>query len=139
MQAPQIPIDEKKRLRELTTLCILDTLPEERFDRITRLAARFLRVPMALVSLVDSRVQWFKASHGLSVSESPRTISFCAEELATLTDVTGTQVLGLGCPHPVASSANAATRRMPTADLRMTLQRGQRDSTRSRSVCRHPR
>jgi diguanylate cyclase (GGDEF)-like protein len=81
VQAPQLPIDEKKRLRELTTLCILDTLPEERFDRITRLAARAFRVPIALVSLVDRERQWFKSKQGLGATETGRNVSFCGHAI----------------------------------------------------------
>ncbi|MEX2333937.1 MAG: EAL domain-containing protein, partial [Pseudohongiella sp.] len=54
--------DESKRLRVLHSLNILDTLPDERFDRITRLAARLFRVPVALFTLVDANRQWFKSS-----------------------------------------------------------------------------
>ena len=61
MQTPPIPLDEKIRLHALTTLCVLDTLPEERFDRVTRLATRALGVPISLVSLVDRERQWFKS------------------------------------------------------------------------------
>jgi diguanylate cyclase (GGDEF)-like protein len=81
VQTPPIPIDETCRLRELTTLCILDTLPEERFDRVTRLAARALGVPIALVSLVDRDRQWFKSRQGLDASETGRNISFCGHAI----------------------------------------------------------
>ena len=80
IEAPRPP-DEAARLRALHDLGVLFTPAEERFDRVTRLAARFLRVPMALVSLVDSRVQWFKASHGVRATETPRAISFCAHAI----------------------------------------------------------
>jgi diguanylate cyclase (GGDEF)-like protein len=60
---------------------MLDTLPEERFDRITRLAARIFDVPMALVSLVDADRQWFKSRHGLDATETPREISFCGHAI----------------------------------------------------------
>ena len=79
MQAPPTPIDETQRLRSLTTLCILDTLPEERFDRITRLACRAFGVPIALVSLVDRERQWFKSKQGLAACETSRQISFCVK------------------------------------------------------------
>jgi diguanylate cyclase (GGDEF)-like protein len=78
MTAAPMPADEARRVRALHDLGVLFTPAEERFDRITRLAARFLRVPMALVSLVDSRVQWFKAAHGVRAAETPREISFCS-------------------------------------------------------------
>lgn len=81
LQTPLAPIDETQRLRALTTLCILDTLPEERFDRITRLACRALSVPIALVSLVDRHRQWFKSHQGLDACETSRHISFCGHAI----------------------------------------------------------
>lgn len=56
---------------------VLDTAPEERFDRIAELAAAYFKVPIALVSLVDSDRQWFKACIGLPVRETPREWAFC--------------------------------------------------------------
>jgi diguanylate cyclase (GGDEF)-like protein len=81
VQIPPIPIDETSRLQALTTLCILDTLPEERFDRITRLATRALSVPIALVSLVDRDRQWFKSKQGLGACETSRHTSFCGHAI----------------------------------------------------------
>src|SRR5580658_9914569 len=81
MQVPRIPLDETKRLRALTTLCLLDTLPEEKFDRITRLASRTFNVPIALVSLVDRDRQWFKSKQGLDTCETSRKISFCGHAI----------------------------------------------------------
>jgi diguanylate cyclase (GGDEF)-like protein len=81
MQAPRIPADETKRLRSLTTLCLLDTLPEEKFDRVTRLACRTFNVPIATVSLVDRDRQWFKSRQGLDVCETSRTLSFCGHAI----------------------------------------------------------
>ena len=79
MEKPRIPEDEAGRIAALRRLALLDTPPEERFDRITRLAARFFQVPIALVSLVDSERQWFKSRFGIDVSETPREISFCGQ------------------------------------------------------------
>jgi diguanylate cyclase (GGDEF)-like protein len=73
-----LPPDEATRVRALHELGLLFTPAEERFERITRLAARVLRVPMTLISLLDSSVAWFKASHGVRATETPRAISFCA-------------------------------------------------------------
>lgn len=61
------PDNETARLDALCALNLLDTAPEECFDRITRLAARFFDVPIVVVSLVDSERQWFKSRHGLAV------------------------------------------------------------------------
>lgn len=74
----QPPADESARLAALHGLGILDTPTEERFDRLTRIAAAALDVPVALVSLVDSDRQWFKSSFGLDFRETPRELSFCA-------------------------------------------------------------
>jgi len=76
-----IPQDEAKRLEALRSLEMLDTPPEERFDRVTRLASRLFKVPIALVSLIDGNRQWFKSAQGLTVSETPRAISFCGHAI----------------------------------------------------------
>lgn len=80
IKAP-IPPNESERLTALRALKILDTPPEERFDRITRLASRLFDMPIAYVALVDADRQWFKSSCGLSASETPRDISFCGHTI----------------------------------------------------------
>jgi len=90
MDAPLLK-DEEYRIQTLRDLEILDTPPEERFDRITRLAQILFDVPIALVSLVDTNRQWFKSCAGLSVRETPRSLSFCShaiyqQELMTIND-----------------------------------------------------
>ena len=81
MKKPCIPQDEESRLKALRSLNILDTPPEERFDRYTRMAKRMFGVPIALVSLVDENRQWFKSCFGLPVRETPRDISFCGHAI----------------------------------------------------------
>ncbi len=81
MQPPATPPDEPKRLEALRALNILDTPPEPRYDRITRLAQRFFQVPIVLVSLVDADRQWFKSRQGLAAAETPRNISFCGHAI----------------------------------------------------------
>ncbi len=81
MLVPPTPSNESARLDTLRALHILDTPPEERFDRLTRLAKRLFDVPIALVSLVDANRQWFKSSVGLTASETPRDVSFCAHAI----------------------------------------------------------
>lgn len=81
MKEPDLPQDEQKRLEALRALEVLDTPSEERFDRLTRMAKRMFDVPIALVSLVDQRRQWFKSCIGLDVRETPRSISFCGHAI----------------------------------------------------------
>ncbi|MGA7179349.1 MAG: sensor domain-containing diguanylate cyclase [Thiobacillaceae bacterium] len=81
MKSPDIPEEEEARLKTLRSLNILDTPQEERFDRLTRMAKRMFGVPIALVSQVDENRQWFKSCVGLSVSETPRDISFCGHAI----------------------------------------------------------
>lgn len=76
-----LPVNEDQRLATLREYRILDTAPDERFDRLTAFAADLFGVPVALISLIDSERQWFKSHHGLPVSESPRSISFCAHTI----------------------------------------------------------
>ena len=81
MIKPPTPVDELLRLETLRNLKILDTDPEERFDRITRLARTLFNTSIALVSLVDEDRQWFKSRQGLSATETPRNISFCGHAI----------------------------------------------------------
>lgn len=80
MKAP-IPTDEDDRLQALRQLLILDTPPEERFDRIVSFAAQEFEVPIALITLIDAERQWFKAGIGLDVCETSRDVSFCGHAI----------------------------------------------------------
>jgi len=79
--AAPLPDGEERRLDALRALGVLDTLPEERFDRYTRIAAGLFDVPIALVSLVDRDRQWFKSRHGYGVAETSRETAFCAHTI----------------------------------------------------------
>lgn len=79
-----IPDDEEDRLNALGKLDILDSVPEECFDRLTSLAANIFDVPIALVSLVDKDRQWFKSRHGLEAEETPRDLAFCAHAIMSV-------------------------------------------------------
>lgn len=80
MEAPLLQ-NEEERIRSLHSLNILDTPPEEKFDRITKIAQIIFDVSIALVSLVDVNRQWFKSCAGLSSRETPRSMSFCAHAI----------------------------------------------------------
>jgi GAF domain-containing protein len=81
MRDPLIPEDEADRLGALRALEILDTPPEERFDRITRLLGRLLAAPIAIIHFIDADRQWGKSCIGVPMSETPRTTSFCAHAI----------------------------------------------------------
>lgn len=128
MLAPAKPALEDERMHALHALNILDTQPEERFDRLTRLARRLFDVPIALVSLVDSNRQWFKSCQGLTLTETPRDVSFCAhailsDQILMIPDagsderfqdnplVTGEPKIRFyaGCPLKVGNGSNVGT------------------------------
>ena len=76
-----LPADEAGRLAELRRYDILDTPQEEDFDHLVLLASKLLRVPVALISLVEDDRQWFKAKVGIDVCETSRDVSFCAHAI----------------------------------------------------------
>jgi PAS domain S-box-containing protein len=80
-----IPVDpsseEARRLEVLRQYGVLDTPPEQALDELVVLAAQICNAPIALISLVDDRRQWFKARVGQETRETPREISFCAHAL----------------------------------------------------------
>ena len=75
---PMMPTPEGARLAALEKYAILDTEPEQAFDDLTLLASYICKTPIALISLVAEKRQWFKSKVGLSVSETPREIAFCS-------------------------------------------------------------
>lgn len=81
MLAAPIAANDAERLAALRALLILDTPPEERFDRLVEFAQSEFDVPIALISLVDGERQWFKSNIGLPVCETPRDISFCGHAI----------------------------------------------------------
>ena len=76
-----IPADEDHRISALRQLLILDTAPEERFDRVVNFASGEFDMPIVLVSLVDSQRQWFKARVGVEACETAREDSFCGHAI----------------------------------------------------------
>lgn len=83
MGKAQIPENENERLGALEALKILDTLPEKEYDDITKLASFICKTPVALVTLVDEKRQFFKSKIGLEDSSTSRDMAFCAHAILT--------------------------------------------------------
>ena len=81
MQRPDIPTNEADRLAALHKHEILDSVSEQEFDDIAKLASQVCAVPIALISLVDENRQWLKSKIGLSEIETSREIAFCAHAI----------------------------------------------------------
>jgi anti-sigma regulatory factor (Ser/Thr protein kinase) len=73
--------DEAARLAALRQYKILDTEPERAFDDLALLASQICSAPMALITLVDADRQWFKSRVGVTRTETPRSVSFCAHAM----------------------------------------------------------
>lgn len=69
--------EEKKRLEEVFSYAILDSLPEEEYEGITRIASAICQTPISLITFLDEERQWFKSHLGMDVKETPRDQAFC--------------------------------------------------------------
>lgn len=81
MPSAPLPSNEAERLAALQSYDILDTACEASFDNIATLASMITECPIALISLVDSNRQCFKARVGLEATETARDVSFCAHAI----------------------------------------------------------
>ena len=81
MLAAPIPDNEADRLDALYQLLIMDTAPEERFDKVVAFAAAEFDMPIVLISLIDTDRQWFKSALGVNVCQTSRDISFCGHAI----------------------------------------------------------
>ncbi len=72
-----VAANESQRLAALERAGLVDTQPEEAFDRLTWLASHSLASPVALMTILTSTRQWFKSCRGLDFKETPRSWAFC--------------------------------------------------------------
>jgi sigma-B regulation protein RsbU (phosphoserine phosphatase) len=96
------PLRESQRIDDLRSLNLLDTEPEDRFDRITRLATEFFHVSTAYVAFIESDRQWYKSRVGLCPSQTSRGISFCQYTIAQDKPLVmpDTRLHPIGATHP---------------------------------------
>jgi diguanylate cyclase (GGDEF)-like protein/PAS domain S-box-containing protein len=80
MDAPG-SILEAERLASLRRYQLLDTPADRTFDRVTAIAARLFKVPIALISLVDRDRIWFKSRYGLDIPQINREPGLCASAI----------------------------------------------------------
>ncbi len=81
MISPIIPANEEKRLDSIKNLDIIGSLPEETYDSITKLASAICETPIALITILDKEINWFKSKVGTSIEKSEREISFCGHAI----------------------------------------------------------
>jgi hypothetical protein len=81
MEVAPVPDDEGERMAQLASLGLLDSEPDERFDRITRLACRLFDAPMGAIQLVDADRVWTLSAHGTSRGSEPRPLSLSAHAI----------------------------------------------------------
>ncbi|NVZ91187.1 EAL domain-containing protein [Pseudomonas yamanorum] len=73
-----IPPNEVERLKEVAKFCPPDSDHDDVFEKIVEMASAYFNAPIALISIVDKHRQWFKARVGLTETQTPREVSFCA-------------------------------------------------------------
>jgi diguanylate cyclase (GGDEF)-like protein len=88
------PDDQSERRAAVRELAFLHSPAEERFDRITRLVARALGAPVALLTFVSDDVQWIKSTAGSDAAEAERIVASCAQvidaaDAVAVSDATG--------------------------------------------------
>lgn len=81
MKTPKKAANEIQRLNALHHYQIMDTSAEEVFDNFTYLASQICETPIALITFLDDKRQWFKSKIGIDATETTREISFCGHAI----------------------------------------------------------
>ena len=81
LSADRTDFGAAQRARALADLMVLDTPDEQAFDDLVFVAAKACDVPIALITLLDTDRQWFKAKYGLEVCETEIEHSVCRIEI----------------------------------------------------------
>ncbi|DAZ99153.1 TPA: hypothetical protein N0F65_010237 [Lagenidium giganteum] len=76
-----VPANEEERLQELARYNIIESEPDEKFDKLCRIACKEMKCPIAAISFVDKQKQWFKANSGLTQKQIPRDVALCAHTI----------------------------------------------------------
>ncbi len=87
MKAAPLPTNERARLQSLREHELLDTMPEDVYNNITRIASEICETPIALITLVDKDRQWIKSRQGIDIDETEREYSFCAHAILNAEEV----------------------------------------------------
>ena len=77
-----IPENEEQRLNAVRSYEIFDTDEDDDYDALTSLASMICEIPVALITFMDDKRQWFKSHHGTPIKENLREYSFCAHAIA---------------------------------------------------------
>lgn len=81
MKKPETPHNEKQRLQAVTDLCLTQSSSDPALNHITELAARLFNTAISLVTILEAERQFFKGSHGVTITETPKDISFCGHAI----------------------------------------------------------
>ena len=94
---------ESRRLASVERYAVFGSLPEDEFDKITRLTADVLQTSICLLSIVGETDIWIKSQIGLDVGSLPRANSFCLAVVQTATPLVVPDAVADArfCDHPM--------------------------------------
>jgi len=81
MQSAKLPENEEERIKTLSDYSLLDTMPEQIFDDLTKISTEICNTSISLVTLVDRDRQWFKSKIGMDAVETSRDVAFCSHAI----------------------------------------------------------